>query len=55
MSMDYSDYFLTGEISSCCGSPVYNPAGDDVAICRDCKEWCEVVREEEEWKKLLYY
>lgn len=33
-------------LSNCCGERVY-PEGD-VAICPDCKEWCDPVSEEEE-------
>lgn len=32
--------------SNCCGAKVYSPSGD-WAICTDCKEYCEVVEDEE--------
>lgn len=34
-------------VSNCCGAAVYNPSGNpDDAICRDCKEPCSEVTDE---------
>ena len=33
-------------MSNCCGAKVYS----DIGICSDCKEHCEVVKDEEEYE-----
>ncbi len=48
MSVDVRDFYGEAETSSCCGQAVLNPAGDDIGICINCGEWCEVEKEEEE-------
>ncbi len=44
--MEASDWFDPGEMSNCCGAPVYNPGGNDMGICSECKEHCEIEEEE---------
>lgn len=43
--MEASDWFNAGEISNCCGAPVYNPGGNEMGICKECKEHCEIEKE----------
>ena len=33
-------------MSSCCGANVWSPSGE-WAICTDCKEYCDVIKDEE--------
>lgn len=36
----YNEYERT---SNCCGAPVHS----DIDICTSCKEWCDVIEDEE--------
>lgn len=45
MSIEHEDLLETGKASNCCGAAMYE-MGDNY-MCTDCKEWCEVVDEEE--------
>lgn len=41
MSITINDIKDTSVLSSCCGAPVYT----DMEICTDCKEYCDVITE----------
>lgn len=45
MSTELSDFMSEG-ISGCCGAQVCDPGGEGMGICMDCKEHCDVVKEE---------
>ena len=42
----YEDEEIYNGTSDCCEAPVVNPGGLDEGICSDCREHCQVVKDD---------